>query len=76
MSKKQNNRIGANNNFSISRKLRSEGKTSEEFEVMLNQTQTPADGEAIAVELMSQLGINDADLVEGAYMDLLELQEN
>jgi hypothetical protein len=36
MSKKQNNRIGANNNFSISRKLRSEGKTSEEFEVMLN----------------------------------------
>ena len=36
MSKKQNNRIGANNNFSISRKLRSEGRTSEEFEVMLN----------------------------------------
>ena len=36
MSKKQNNRIGVNNNFSISRKLRSEGKTSEEFEVMLN----------------------------------------
>ena len=36
MSKKQNNRIGANNNFSISRKLRSEGKISEEFEVMLN----------------------------------------
>lgn len=36
MSKKQNNRIGANNNFSISRKLKSEGKISEEFEVMLN----------------------------------------
>ena len=36
MSKKQNNRIGANNNFSISRKLRSEGRISEEFEVMLN----------------------------------------
>ncbi len=36
MSKKQNNRIGANNNFSISRKLKLEGKISEEFEVMLN----------------------------------------
>lgn len=36
MSKKQNNRIGINNNFSISRKLKSEGKISEEFEVMLN----------------------------------------
>jgi len=36
MSKKQNNRIGANSNFSISRKLKDDGKTSEEFEVMLN----------------------------------------
>lgn len=36
MSKKRNNRIGANNNFSISRRLRSEGRTTEEFEIMLN----------------------------------------
>ena len=36
MSKKQNNRIGKNNSFSISRKLKSKGRISEEFEVMLN----------------------------------------
>ena len=36
MSKKQNNRIGKNSNFSISRKLKLDGKISEEFEVMLN----------------------------------------
>jgi hypothetical protein len=33
---KKNNRIGKNNNFSVSRKLKSEGRVSEEFEVMLN----------------------------------------
>jgi hypothetical protein len=36
MSKKQNNRIGTNSNFNISRRLKSEGRISEEFEVMLN----------------------------------------
>ena len=36
MSKKQSNRIGKNSNFSISRKLKLDGKISEEFEVMLN----------------------------------------
>jgi len=36
MSKRKNNRIGINNNFSISKKLREEGKISDQFEVMLN----------------------------------------
>jgi predicted adenylyl cyclase CyaB len=43
-----------------------------EFEVMLREEQTPAEGEAIAAELMSKLGVEEADLVEGAYIDLLE----
>jgi predicted adenylyl cyclase CyaB len=43
-----------------------------EFEVMLHEEQTPAEGEAIAAELMRKLGVEEADLVEGAYIDLLE----
>jgi predicted adenylyl cyclase CyaB len=43
-----------------------------EFEVMLREDQTPAEGETIASELMRKLGIEEADLVEGAYIDLLE----
>jgi predicted adenylyl cyclase CyaB len=43
-----------------------------EFEVMLREDQTPAEGEAIASELMRKLGVEEADLVEGAYIDLLE----
>ena len=30
------------------------------------------DGQAIAEELMSHLGIEKGDLLEGAYMDLME----
>jgi predicted adenylyl cyclase CyaB len=43
-----------------------------EFEVVLNETDTPAKGEIIASELMMKLGIEETDLVEGAYIDLLE----
>ncbi|MBN1993879.1 MAG: class IV adenylate cyclase [Anaerolineae bacterium] len=42
-----------------------------EFEVVLNETDTPAAGEAIASVLMAKLGIAESDLVEGAYIDLL-----
>jgi predicted adenylyl cyclase CyaB len=43
-----------------------------ELEVVLNPEQTDADGQAIAEDLMSKLGIGKADLLQGAYMDLLE----
>lgn len=38
---------------------------------MLNDTQTPEEGQAIALNLMSQLGISQGDLLAGAYMDML-----
>ena len=44
-----------------------------ELEVMLQADQSDADGTHIARELMARLGIADADLLEGAYMDLLEV---
>ena len=43
-----------------------------EFEVVLDDDDTPEEGEHIAAELMQTLGIEEADLIEGAYMDLLE----
>jgi predicted adenylyl cyclase CyaB len=43
-----------------------------ELEVVLRPEQSDAEGQAIARELMSRLGIRDQDLLEGAYMDLLE----
>lgn len=42
-----------------------------ELEVVLDDHQSVADGEAIAVQLMSELGIGEDDLVELAYIDLL-----
>ncbi|MBN1670870.1 MAG: class IV adenylate cyclase [Kiritimatiellae bacterium] len=42
-----------------------------ELEVVLQPGQTPADGARIAEALMAELGIRDADLIEGAYLDLL-----
>lgn len=42
-----------------------------ELEVVLEAHQTEADGQRIAADLMRQLEIADADLVECAYMDLL-----
>ncbi len=43
-----------------------------ELEVVLEKGQSSADGAAIAAGLMRELGIADSDLVEGAYIDLLE----
>ncbi len=45
-----------------------------ELEVVLEGGQSHADGEAIAAELMRALGIDDAELLSGAYIDLLEAQ--
>jgi len=42
-----------------------------ELEVVLREGQSEAEGQAIARRLMRRLGIQPADLVEGAYMDLL-----
>ncbi|MEW6093498.1 MAG: class IV adenylate cyclase [Chloroflexota bacterium] len=45
-----------------------------ELEVVLGEGQTDAEGQAIAEDLMSRLGVRHEDLLEGAYMDLLEGQ--
>jgi predicted adenylyl cyclase CyaB len=43
-----------------------------ELEVVLREGQTGAEGQSIAEDLMARLGIRKEDLLEGAYMDLLE----
>ena len=43
-----------------------------ELEVVLRDGQSDAEGQAIANDLMKKLGIESTDLIEGAYMDLLE----
>ena len=43
-----------------------------ELEVVLRPDQTDADGQAIAEDLMYKLGIQECDLIETAYMDMLE----
>jgi predicted adenylyl cyclase CyaB len=43
-----------------------------ELEVVLRDDQSDAAGQAIAKNLMKKLGIEPTDLIEGAYMDLLE----
>jgi len=43
-----------------------------ELEVVLTPGQSDADGMAVAEDLMRQLGVEPADLLEGAYMDMLE----
>ena len=43
-----------------------------ELEVLLQADQSPAEGQAIAADLMTQLGIQEQHLIEGAYIDLLE----
>ncbi|CAH1159766.1 unnamed protein product [Phaedon cochleariae] len=42
-----------------------------ELEVVLNDNQTPEDGEQIAFNLMTKLGVEKEDLISGAYADLL-----
>jgi predicted adenylyl cyclase CyaB len=43
-----------------------------ELEVVLQDGQSDAEGQSIAEELMARLGVQPEDLLEGAYMDLLE----
>ena len=43
-----------------------------ELEVVLENGQSDADGQKIAEDLMAALGVEKADLIHGAYMDLLE----
>lgn len=43
-----------------------------ELEVVMQEGQSDAEGQAIAEELMSALGVEKSALLEGAYMDLLE----
>jgi predicted adenylyl cyclase CyaB len=43
-----------------------------ELEVVLQDGQSEAEGQAIAEDLMERLGVARSDLLEGAYMDLLE----
>lgn len=44
-----------------------------ELEVVLRPGQSEADGKAVAQGLMTALGIQESDLLEGAYVDLLEI---
>jgi len=43
-----------------------------ELEVMMQMGQSDAEGQAIAEGLMTGLGVERSDLLEGAYLDLLE----
>lgn len=43
-----------------------------ELEVVLHPGQSDASGQAIAEDLMQKLGVAKEDLLEGAYMDMLE----
>jgi predicted adenylyl cyclase CyaB len=45
-----------------------------ELEVVMRPDQTDTEGQAIAADLMVKLGVSESDLLEGAYMDLLEKQ--
>jgi adenylate cyclase class IV len=42
-----------------------------ELEVVLDDSQSPAQGEAVVERLLAQLGVGTADLVSGAYIDHL-----
>jgi predicted adenylyl cyclase CyaB len=43
-----------------------------ELEVVLKTGQSDAEGELIAQDMMQKLGIAEQDLIDSAYMDLLE----
>ena len=43
-----------------------------ELEVVLRPGQTDAEGQVIAEGLLGKLGVKESDLIEGAYMDLIE----
>ncbi|XP_077791543.1 uncharacterized protein LOC144329024 [Podarcis muralis] len=42
-----------------------------ELEVVLQEQQSPQDGEEVARQLMKELGVRQEDLLAGAYLDLL-----
>lgn len=43
-----------------------------ELEVVMAEGQSDAEGQAIAEALMSALGVESGDLIEGAYMDMIQ----
>ena len=43
-----------------------------ELEVVMGEEQSDAEGQKIAEDLMSALGVERGDLIDGAYMDMLE----
>jgi len=43
-----------------------------ELEVVMKEGQSDAEGQEIAEDLMTSLGLERGDLLEGAYMDLIE----
>lgn len=43
-----------------------------ELEVVMQPGQSDAEGQVIAEDLMKRLGIDSADLLDGAYMDMIE----
>lgn len=43
-----------------------------ELEVVMQPGQTDAEGQAIAEDLMRKLGVAPGDLLDGAYMDMIE----
>jgi predicted adenylyl cyclase CyaB len=43
-----------------------------ELEVVMRPGQSDAEGQAIAGDLMAKLGVIEADLLDGAYIDLIE----
>lgn len=43
-----------------------------ELEVVMRPGQSDEDGQSIARDLMTKLGVESGDLLEGAYMDLIE----
>ena len=47
-----------------------------ELEIVMQEGQSDAEGQAIAESLMTSLGVERGDLLEGAYMDLLESSTN
>ena len=47
-----------------------------ELEVVLQEGQNDAEGQKIAEGLMASLGVERSDLLEGAYMDMIESNES
>jgi predicted adenylyl cyclase CyaB len=47
-----------------------------ELEVVLRPGQTDAEGQAIARDLMTRLGVREEDLLSAAYMDLIEARQD